>query len=60
MAARDWDVEVLTTRVVDHYTWANDLPEGVFLEDGVTVRRFSTVPHASRRGLRAQRSIQEG
>jgi glycosyltransferase involved in cell wall biosynthesis len=60
LAARDWDVEVLTTRVVDHYTWANDLPEGVFLEDGVTVRRFSTVPHASRRGLRAQRSIQEG
>jgi hypothetical protein len=24
-AARHWDVEVLTTRVVDHYTSANDL-----------------------------------
>ncbi len=50
LAARGWDVEVLTTRAINHYTWANELPEGVSLEDGVTVRRFATVPHPSRTG----------
>jgi glycosyltransferase involved in cell wall biosynthesis len=60
LAARGWDVEVLTTRVVDHYTWANDLPEGVSTEDGVTVRRFSTVHQVSRCGRRAQLLIQDG
>jgi glycosyltransferase involved in cell wall biosynthesis len=60
LAARGWDVEVLTTRVIDHYTWANDLPEGTTVEDGVTVRRFSTVPHSSRSGRRAQLLIQDG
>jgi glycosyltransferase involved in cell wall biosynthesis len=60
LAARGWDVEVLTTRVVDHYTWANDLPEGTSFEEGVTVRRFSTVPHASQCGRRAQQAIERG
>ena len=60
LAGRGWDVEVLTTCAVNHYTWANDLPEGETLEDGVTVRRFPTVSHSSLRGLRAQRSIQDG
>lgn len=60
LASRGWEVEVLTTRVVDHYTWANDLPEGTTSEDGVTIRRFSTAPHASRCGLRAQQAIQAG
>jgi len=54
LSARGWDVEVLTTRTVDHYLWANDLPEGTTEEDGVTVRRFSTVPQMSRCGRRAQ------
>ncbi|MBV9661519.1 MAG: glycosyltransferase, partial [Acidimicrobiales bacterium] len=60
LAARSWDVEVLTTRVVDHHAWSNDLPEGVSTEEGLTVRRFSTQLHSSRPGLRAQRQIQDG
>lgn len=60
LAGRGWDVEVLTTRVVDHHAWGNDLPGGTGLEDGLTVRRFSTVPHGSRPGLRAQRQIEAG
>lgn len=60
LAGRGWDVEVLTTRAINHYTWANDLPEGTTQEDGVTVRRFSTVAQTSRCGLRAQRAIQDG
>lgn len=60
LAGRGWDVEVLTTRVIDHLTWANDLPEGATSEDGLTVRRFSTVPEWSEAGLRAQRLIQNG
>lgn len=60
LAARGWEIEVLTTCAINHYTWANDLPEGTSQEDGVTVRRFPTVPQASRSGLRAQRAIQAG
>ncbi len=60
LAARSWDVEVLTTRVVNHLTWDNELPEGESREDGLTVRRFSTVHHWSRPGLRAQHLIQDG
>ncbi|HLI53838.1 MAG TPA: glycosyltransferase [Acidimicrobiales bacterium] len=60
LAERSWEVEVLTTRVVDHVTWANDLPEGTSLEDGVVVRRFTVVPEWSEAGLRAQRLIQDG
>jgi len=60
LAARGWDVEVLTTRAISHFTWANELPEGVSREDGVTVRRFETVPHPSRTGMRAQQTIQTG
>jgi glycosyltransferase involved in cell wall biosynthesis len=60
LAGRGWDVDVLTTCAVNHYTWANDLAEGETREDGVTVRRFPTVGHSSPRGLRAQRAIQDG
>lgn len=60
LAGRGWYVEVLTTRVIDHLTWGNDLPEGAERADGLTVRRFSTVHHWSLPGLRAQRQIQEG
>ena len=28
MAARGWEVEVLTTCARDHYTWANHYPAG--------------------------------
>ncbi len=60
LAERGWKVEVLTSRVVDHYSWADELPEGDSVEDGVTVRRFSSVLQHTRRGREAQLSIQAG
>lgn len=33
-------VEFLTTCAKNHFTWANELPEGSFERDGMTVRRF--------------------
>jgi glycosyltransferase involved in cell wall biosynthesis len=59
-AARGWDVEILTTCAVNHYTWANDLPEGLSHEDGVAVRRFPNQARMSRTGFRAQQKIQAG
>ncbi len=43
LAARGFDVEVLTTCASDHYTWANDLPAGAAVDGAVMVRRFPTV-----------------
>lgn len=43
LAARGWDVEVLTTCARDHYTWANEYPAGETTARGVVVRRFPTV-----------------
>src|SRR3546814_13041820 len=48
LAARGWDVEVLTTRARDHYTWADAYPPGTSVVDGVTVRRFALVREAGR------------
>jgi glycosyltransferase involved in cell wall biosynthesis len=42
LAGRGWEVEVLTTCARDHFTWANELPEGVTRDGPVTVRRFPT------------------
>ena len=42
LAARGWDVEILTTCAVDHFTWANATPAGVTTDGDVTVRRFPT------------------
>jgi glycosyltransferase involved in cell wall biosynthesis len=36
----DWQVEVLTTCAVDTQTWADHLPPGTTVDNGVTVRRF--------------------
>jgi glycosyltransferase involved in cell wall biosynthesis len=58
--ARGWEVEVLTSRVVDHLAWTDELPEGPSEEQGVVVRRFSSVHRPSTTGLQAQRSIQQG
>jgi glycosyltransferase involved in cell wall biosynthesis len=41
LADRGYPVEVLTTCALDHYTWANALPEGTTEEAGVVVRRFA-------------------
>ncbi len=43
LAARGWDVEMLTTCARDHYTWANEFPLGTTRDGGVTVRRFPTI-----------------
>ena len=57
-AGRGWDVEILTTCAISHYTWANDLPEGTTLEQGLTVRRFANLLGSSAVGRRAQEKIQ--
>ncbi|MHB8780510.1 MAG: glycosyltransferase family 4 protein [Candidatus Geothermincolia bacterium] len=43
LARRGWDVEILTTCVLDHYTWANYYPEGEDVVRGIRVRRFPAV-----------------
>jgi glycosyltransferase involved in cell wall biosynthesis len=55
LAARGWDVEVLTTCARDHFTWANEYPPGVERDGDVTVRRFPTVMSTAR----AERAMYE-
>jgi len=45
--ARGWEVEILTTCALDHYTWENVLPAGKAMDDGLLVRRFPTVNEPS-------------
>jgi glycosyltransferase involved in cell wall biosynthesis len=40
LLARDCAVEVLTSTASDYVHWADDLPEGPEVHDGVTIRRF--------------------
>ncbi len=42
LADRGHPVEILTTCARDHYSWANELPAGVEVDDGLIVRRFPT------------------
>ncbi|WP_217922569.1 glycosyltransferase family 4 protein [Miltoncostaea oceani] len=44
-----WTVEVATTCARDHGTWANELPAGAEVVDGVTVRRFPVSPRTAHR-----------
>ncbi len=60
LAARGWDVEVLTTTALDHYRWGNDLPEGREEIRGLPVQRFRMVHHGGRAGMRAQLEMQDG
>lgn len=48
LAARGWEVEVLTTPARDHYTWADAYPQGTSEVDGVTIRRFELVREEGR------------
>src|SRR5271155_2112554 len=59
-AGRGYDVEIVTTCALDHYSWENELPEGVSEEDGLVVRRFPVLRHPSRAALKAQLSVQYG
>ena len=43
LQARGWDVEILTTTALDHFTWDNVLPAGESVEQGLRVRRFPAV-----------------
>jgi glycosyltransferase involved in cell wall biosynthesis len=43
LAARGWEVEILTTCVRDHYTWANAYPAGTSRDGDLTIRRFPVV-----------------
>jgi len=43
LAARGWEVEVLTTTARNHFTWANDYEPGVSERGGLVVRRFPAV-----------------
>ncbi|MGI8711293.1 MAG: glycosyltransferase family 4 protein [Acidimicrobiales bacterium] len=43
LAARGWEVEVLTTCARDHFTWANHFPAGTRRDGLVTIRRFPVV-----------------
>jgi hypothetical protein len=36
----EWRSEVASTCAADHFTWANELPPGESVEDGIVVRRF--------------------
>jgi glycosyltransferase involved in cell wall biosynthesis len=57
LAARGYEVEIVTTCAVDHYTWDNELEPGTTEEEGVTVHRFATVPSRTRVGHRTHINI---
>ena len=57
LAERGWTVEILTTCARDHFTWANEFPEGVSVDGPLTVRRFAAVvdtPRIERATLHAR------
>lgn len=56
LAERGWDVDILTTCARDHFTWANEYPEGTEDVGKLRVVRFPTVldtPRAERAQLHA-------
>jgi glycosyltransferase involved in cell wall biosynthesis len=56
LAARGWDVDILTTCAKDHFSWANEYPEGESQVGPLRVVRFPTVldtPRAERAALHA-------
>jgi len=60
LVARGWEVEILTTCAIDHYSWANHFREGVTTTQGLTVRRWKLIYDPTRAAFRAQRQIEEG
>jgi glycosyltransferase involved in cell wall biosynthesis len=44
-----WSAEIATTCARNHYTWANELPPGESVEDGLVVRRFPVGPRDAQR-----------
>jgi len=61
LAVRGWEVEILTTCVRDHYTWANAYPAGTRRDGDLTIRRFPVVHGTDPTGLHAlERRIRVG
>jgi glycosyltransferase involved in cell wall biosynthesis len=61
LAARGWEVDVLTTCARDHYTWANAYQAGSERDGALTVFRFPVVqPHDSSVWQGLDRRIQLG
>lgn len=52
--------EVWTTTAKDHRTWANDLPSGASIEDGVVVRRFEVDERDLEPFIRAEHRMARG
>ncbi len=48
LRARGHSVEILTTCARNHFTWANELPAGESVVNGIPVRRFPTVMSGNR------------
>jgi glycosyltransferase involved in cell wall biosynthesis len=57
---RGWDVEVLTSCATDHHSWANVVPPGQSVEDGLHVRRFPVVNHHQPERQELERRILAG
>lgn len=58
---RGWDVDILTTCAIDHFSWDNVREPGVTEEDGLTIRRFPAVVSTSgAERARVEREILEG
>jgi glycosyltransferase involved in cell wall biosynthesis len=49
LRAEGEDVEVLTTRARDHFSWADELPAGTRVERGVPVHRYPVDPRRDAR-----------
>lgn len=47
-----FDVEILTSCAKDHFTWANEYPEGSTVIDDIKVRRFGVAHPRNRRKVR--------
>lgn len=54
------EVDVLCTCAKNHFTWENELPEGSFARDGMTIRRFPVDPRDAEEYLRLQLAISRG
>jgi glycosyltransferase involved in cell wall biosynthesis len=50
--ARGWQIDVITSRARDLYTWKNELPAGESVEEGLRILRFDAVYE---RATRAER-----
>ncbi len=56
-ARRGWQVEVWTTCASGHYDWANTLPSGPAILDGIPIIRFPISAYDGKRRLKLEASI---